>query len=198
MEIQTINMPSFKKIKVFFEGSLSDKFKLLVSSPPRVRLSSDMVITLSDDTKIVVPIGFCSDGASIPRFLWAIPGFSPFGVIFPGGLPHDFAYQYGYLLAFDHNGTRFSTKDVSFYNKHPGKFKGGLHPIYTGMPQKFFDQVLRDVCYAENKARFIPSVAYWALRKFGFKAWNFYRRKGPGAYNWNSLDLPGIKEGEQF
>ena len=40
---------------------------------------------------IVVPRGFCTDGASIPKIFWNI--FSPFGSYFSAALVHDFLYS---------------------------------------------------------------------------------------------------------
>ena len=45
----------------------------------------------SPEIEIAVPVGFVTDGASVPRIFWNI--FSPFGVYFPAALIHDFLYS---------------------------------------------------------------------------------------------------------
>ena len=45
----------------------------------------------SPEIEISVPVGFVTDGASVPRIFWNI--FSPFGVYFPAALIHDFLYS---------------------------------------------------------------------------------------------------------
>jgi hypothetical protein len=40
---------------------------------------------------VVIPTGFLSDGASIPRIFWSI--FSPFGLYLKAALIHDFLYS---------------------------------------------------------------------------------------------------------
>ncbi len=40
---------------------------------------------------IIVPTGFLTDGASIPRIFWSI--FSPVGSTFPAAVIHDFLYS---------------------------------------------------------------------------------------------------------
>lgn len=41
--------------------------------------------------KITVPLGFITDGASIPRIFWSL--LSPFGPYFPAAIVHDFLYS---------------------------------------------------------------------------------------------------------
>tara|TARA_B110000503_G_scaffold139137_1_gene226833 strand:+ start:721 stop:1119 length:399 start_codon:yes stop_codon:yes gene_type:complete len=40
---------------------------------------------------VIIPKGFCTDGASVPRIFWNI--FSPFGEYFSAALIHDFLYS---------------------------------------------------------------------------------------------------------
>ena len=47
---------------------------------------------------VVVPKGFQTDLASIPRPLWGIPGFSPFDRIARGAVLHDWLYTHGAKL----------------------------------------------------------------------------------------------------
>lgn len=43
--------------------------------------------------KLEIPRGFQTDLASVPRFLWSIPGFSPMDVNARAALVHDVIYQ---------------------------------------------------------------------------------------------------------
>jgi hypothetical protein len=45
----------------------------------------------SHEGQIIIPSGFYTDGASVPRIFWNI--FSPFGSYFPAALVHDFLYS---------------------------------------------------------------------------------------------------------
>jgi hypothetical protein len=57
---------------------------------------------------IEVPMGFWSDGASIPRAFWAI--LNPFGRYFESAIVHDYLYTMGTSL---HGGTR-KKADITF------------------------------------------------------------------------------------
>jgi hypothetical protein len=59
----------------------------------------------------------------------------------------------------------------------------------------FFDGMFRNINLAATPGAWNATktaAAYSALRAFGWVAWGKYRRKGPRAFNQNSLDLPGI------
>lgn len=61
--------------------------------PGRKRLLSDLVYHGANGTRYVVPAGFASDGASVPRFLWAL--YPPFGEAYePATWLHDYLYQH--------------------------------------------------------------------------------------------------------
>jgi hypothetical protein len=55
-----------------------------------MRLIEPMVYTTEDNGDIVVPVGFYSDGASVPRIFWRI--FPPFGQYWRAALLHDYLY----------------------------------------------------------------------------------------------------------
>jgi len=44
--------------------------------------------------RVMVPVGFMSDGASIPKFAWSIVGH-PFSGYFPAAVVHDYLYRAG-------------------------------------------------------------------------------------------------------
>lgn len=58
------------------------------------RLTEDFCCRV-DDTQIIVPKGFLTDGASIPRFLWRICGHPMTTKRFPIAVVHDFIYSLG-------------------------------------------------------------------------------------------------------
>lgn len=193
MKINSVIMPSFKKVKVDFSGLNSiNKLKALWRNPPRIILTSDMTIDLSSGIRITIPEGFVSDGASIPRLLWFLPGFSPFGVIFSGGLPHDFAYQYGYLLCKKEDYPQKTETDFGIYEEFKDYYREDLCPIFSFESQAFFDSFLKNTCTNHCDAKIIPRIAYIALRMFGFKTWKNYRKYGPSVLNENSLNIPGL------
>ena len=98
----------------------------------------------------VIPAGFQFDGASIPKFMhtW----LSPTGVLLMGGLVHDYAYKYQTLLKMNQK----STMGV--------------------IDQKKADQIFRDINIEQNGFHFLNYLAYWALRRGGFVAWNGHRK----------------------
>lgn len=59
----------------------------------RTRLLLNDVVVLIDGQPIVIPAGFMTDGASVPRGLWNL--FPPFGRYNKASLLHDFLYHAG-------------------------------------------------------------------------------------------------------
>jgi hypothetical protein len=55
-------------------------------------LVNDVPVIINGQTH-VIPAGFVTDGASVPRGLWNL--FPPFGRYFKAALLHDWLYQYG-------------------------------------------------------------------------------------------------------
>lgn len=166
---------------------------------PQFRVTKTWCFSLNDGLQIVIPSGFVTDLASIPRLFWNIPGFSPTGPLLCGSIAHDFGYQYGYLLSpFDR--TRTYPEYSMYLREHFTEiFTTGNIPVYAGRPQSTFDSLLRLMTIEATGARFVANAAYVALSLFGRFAWNNYRSKGPCAYNTNSLGLPGItKSGVMF
>ena len=98
----------------------------------------------------IIPKGFKFDGASVPKFLAQF--LSPVGVLLIGGLIHDYGYKYETLLKKD--GTDIGKKS-----------------------QKWMDKVFRDINIEINGFYFLNYLAYWALRLFGWFAWNGHRKR---------------------
>jgi len=154
-----------------------------------IRLIEDWIYCLDGVLPIIVPKGFETDLASIPRIFHPI--MSPQGNLRYGSLPHDFGFQYGFLLS------PYSPKQV--YNKASLKLRrehskafGQNIPVYIGKPQQWFDEHLKYVTIEATGKKLQAKIAYSILRCFGFVAWNKYRNFGPAAYNQNSLWLPGV------
>lgn len=158
---------------------------------PRFELSEDWTFYLGDETPILVPKGFITDLASIPRLFWNLPGFSPTGPLLFGSIAHDFGYQYGYLLSQHQPNKVYPEFSMQLRERYPDKFGGNI-PIYAGRQQSKFDSLLRLMTEEATDAVFVAAAAYVALSLFGHFAWRKYRVFGPSAYNTNSLGLPGV------
>lgn len=111
--------------------------------------------TLPNGVKVVIPAGFITDLASVPRWAWAI--MSPFGVLLIPGIIHDFGYRYTYLWAIDERGMLFK------YGHHQGK--------------EFWDRIFLEVGNAVNHMPKINNTAHFLLSTFGEKAWNENRTR---------------------
>lgn len=161
-------------------------------SPPRFKLVADQIIVLDDGLEIINPKGFETDLASIPRPLWAVPGFSPTGPLIFGAPSHDVGYQHGYLLTpYLPKKHTYPESSMRLREMFPKEF-GDLIPVFVGRNQVFFDQLLSGITIEATGRRFVAYSAEWALSHWGDRAWSTYREKGPSAYNTNSLGLPGV------
>jgi hypothetical protein len=56
-------------------------------------LTKPLTYTTDQNETVTAPIGFWTDGASVPRFLWRI--YPPFGEYFRAAVVHDFMYYRG-------------------------------------------------------------------------------------------------------
>ena len=112
-------------------------------------VAEDFWFKLEGET-YVIPAGFQFDGASVPKFLATF--LSPVGVLLMGGLVHDYGYKYATLRRDD--GT-----DIGYKN------------------QAYMDKLFRDICIEVNGFKFLNYLAYWALRLFGWFAWNGHRKR---------------------
>jgi len=161
--------------------------------PTRFRLHGNWIIILDDGLPLVFLDGFESDLASTPRFVWAIPGYSPTGVLLEGGIAHDHYYQYQYFLTFYRPELHqyYPEESLALREQFPLLFTEYI-PVFVGRNQAYADNLLAKITIEAHKAKFIAESAELALKKFGTCAWSRYRSKGPSAYNSNSLGLPGI------
>lgn len=187
-----IPRPSFEPVQVkYSEMGFWAKIRHAWSTQPRFKLTTDWTIILDDGTPIVFPAGFITDFASVPRLLWFIPGFSPYGPLLCGSIPHDFGYQHGYLLSPYKADAEYSAASLKYRAKYRLEF-GDFIPVFFCADRRFFDDLMQKIVVEENGATFVAMVARAVLSTFGIVAWRCYRQKGPGAYNTNSLNLPGV------
>jgi len=113
------------------------------------RVTKDWKFEMRGDS-YVVPKGFVFDGASVPKFL--SPVLSPVGVLLIGGLVHDYAYKYSALKRDDVEGTSLD------------------------LDKDECDKIFRDINIEINGFHILNYLTYWALRCFGFVAWNKHRK----------------------
>ena len=184
--------PRFEPVDIDLTGlSFWGRLKTICLSPPRFRYSEDWIVTLDNGLRLIIPKGFVTDFASVPRIFWAIPGFSPNGPLLWGAGWHDFAFQHGYLLSPFDPGREYDLESHAFYATFNITFGDNI-PVFVGAKQEVFDNLLAEITIKKTGAEFIAAVAKEALGRFGDKVWNKYRKLGPGAYNENSLGLPGL------
>ena len=116
----------------------------------RYQLSSDFMwlrglsteeLTLSD---ILVPKGFITDGASIPRVAWSIIGH-PFSGFLDAAVIHDMLYA-----------------------THNTRADGSGFPVSKAEADALFYYILKDLGYTEMKCR----AMYTAVKMFGRKGWS--------------------------
>jgi len=158
----------------------------------RIRLIADWIFRLEYGLQIIIPAGFETDGASVPRLFWNI--MLPYGKLRYGAIPHDFFYQHGYLLSpYDAN-QAYNLKSHEAHHKFIGKFKYNI-PVYIGESQEFGDNLFRHIAKETGAGGVQCWISYNMLSLFGGVAWSNYRIKGPDAYNSNSLNLPGVVNG---
>ena len=76
---------------------------------------------------------------------------SPVGLLLIPAIIHDFAYKHGYLLLSDGS-----------------KYK-------EGAPQKYWDDLFKEISHYVNGFQAPGTIAWAAVRIFGYRAWNGYR-----------------------
>lgn len=102
------------------------------------KLSEDWEFRVRDEL-YVIPKGFITDGASIPKVVTFF--FNPTGILLMGAIIHDYLYIYGQLNRV--NGGRY------YYNK--------------GMADKLF----RDICIEVNGFKTLNYIAWIAVKMGG-------------------------------
>lgn len=119
------------------------------------RLLDNWHFVLPDGPEIIIPRGFVFDGVSVP---WIIRGFiSPVGSLLISSLIHDYTYRYDLLWQILDNG------DVAEYNK--------------GVGRGYWDRLFRLVAHDVSGLGLGSYITYYALRLFGWPAWNKRRKE---------------------
>ncbi len=193
-----IPTPHLERLPVHMHGmSQYEQIKYRWTHPPLCRLLEDFVVEMCHGLDIICPAGFVIDGASVPRFLWPI--IEPTGTLLEGAVLHDFYYQYGYLLARRGRGKVFNIRSSEMAQEYRVFSKYHAVPVFIDRGHLFGDRLLRQVTIEKHGATVDAGRAYYALKLFGGIAWGKYRDLGPGAFNSNSLGLPGITNtGEMY
>lgn len=153
--MKIIDMPSLSPLPIKTESHTPKEMFRITYKGILWEVNKNWFYILSNGIKIVIPAGFTTDLASVPRLAWPI--ISPFGVLLIPGLIHDFAYRYNYLWAVDENGMLFKY-DV-------------------GIGKEFWDELFKTVGNEVNKIPYINEIAYLSLKWFGGKAWKENRER---------------------
>lgn len=103
--------------------------------------------------RVMVPVGFITDFASVPRFFWRI--LPPTGSYGKAAVIHDYLYQYPAINAYQNN-ELFRTKVFS---------------------RKDCDRVFLEAMEVLAVAAWKRKVMYWGVRAGGWKPWNRYRKE---------------------
>lgn len=122
----------------------------------------------ADGTGWIIPVGFTTDGASVPRFLWWL--YPPFGDDYEASaVLHDYIYQCAELFPGDDRG-------------HIGRGAG--------------DALFREAMEADGFRASGRAVVYRGVRAGGWKAWRKHRRDARESRGQlapvNSLDLTSL------
>jgi hypothetical protein len=104
--------------------------------------------------KVVIPTGFFTDFASVPRVLWSL--FPPTGVYGKAAVVHDWLYQTPSLTDYDF--------------KDPAES--------WDITRKECDDILKEAMEVLTVGLWTCRMVYSGVRMGGWKPWNEYRSKG--------------------
>lgn len=107
---------------------------------------------------IVIPAGFQTDGASIPRPLWSLVGMYPDGMIRAAAVVHDFLYQYGGHIPMEYH--------------QLSKHKFVWNSCRLVITRKQADQLFRHIMELSGIKSWRCTLAYHTVRIFGGGSWN--------------------------
>lgn len=114
------------------------------------RLDED-VIALSRGYTLIVPAGFETDLASIPRLLWNI--IAPFELSCVAPIVHDWLYEHGGVI-------ETQVQSATICIRHPRTFTKADADLF-----------LLDLMTQEGVAAWRRNAAYYAVKWFGESAW---------------------------
>ena len=123
-----------------------------------------------ESVEIVIPKGFCFDGASIPRILWAL--LSPIGTLLIPGLIHDYGYRHNFLWKVGKNGQ--------------------IEEFMKNSKRADWDNLFKNINKDVNAMPLISLLTSWAVSIGGGCAWNKHR-KNEAQYKITKPDLSEVK-----
>jgi hypothetical protein len=137
-------------------------------------MCDDYVHIMEDGTVLLLPYLFRFDGASAPRVVW--PFINPSGCLFmPGGF-HDFGYRFNCLLRVTNFSTLLNMKESGAHSEEIRQAKQ-IEKYHEGAPRSEFDLLFRKLCNEMNSFTPINWIAWKMLQRFGWVAWNNWRKK---------------------
>ncbi len=147
-----IKMPKFEFLPIYTRNRPWYKQWLkMLSRTRKVRLLEDYKVWVPClGIEILIPKGFVTNLASIPRWLWWL--IPPDGIFMIASIAHDFGYQYDCFLS------------------------ATGHVLFVGKPKGFFDKAFNSVNAYVNGMGGLDSFATKALTLFGWRAWWRCRR----------------------
>ncbi|WP_232289498.1 DUF1353 domain-containing protein [Verrucomicrobium spinosum] len=119
---------------------------------------------LPDGTRqcLVVPRGFCLDGASVPRLLWTLTGITPDGLHRAAAVAHDYLYRHaGKLPAGVH---RVLSPGVGW---ETAGWKDAAHVWTREEADRLFARLLRECGVGKRRRR----IMYLGVRLGGWMSW---------------------------
>jgi hypothetical protein len=120
----------------------------------RWMLVEDWYYILPNGVKIVIPKGFITDGASVPKVLRSL--LSPVGILYIPGIIHDFAYKYNKLIEVTPDGIRYD------YKVNAGRI--------------YYDELFCETAEDVNGMIIVDRVSFYVLVVFGSFTWKNYRK----------------------
>lgn len=107
--------------------------------------------------RIIIPKGFVSDGASVPRALWTLSGLSPDGLIRAAAWLHDFLYRY--------------KGDVPHGCYQVFRKSGTWVDVQTKFSKSKTDSLFLEVMLKSGIPKRQAYPAYWGVCSFGWWSW---------------------------
>ena len=149
------NMPILRPITIPTQGlGFFKRYKNWLFGIRQWEVMEDWTYTLRSGRQIFIPAGYIFNGASIPRIFWGI--LSPTGILLIPALPHDFAYEYGWVWMIGKDGVK-------------EKFGKGIE-------RKYWDDLFMQMAIRVNGFKVINKIARFGLFIGSKWAWNKHRK----------------------
>lgn len=108
------------------------------------------------NVKVIIPKGFITDFASVPKILWNL--LPPTGSYGKAAVVHDYLYQHPWVTIYD-------------VPAQPTWFRTELKI------RKECDEILNEAMQVLNVGKWTRRMVYTGVRVGGWKPWNSYREK---------------------